>query len=186
MEGILLRCKACGYIINQDKLKDVCPACGLPKTVFETYKDNVSRKRNTFINIHLHPIAVHFPQAFAIVLIPFILLGEIPGLSYGWDLLVTAKVLSLLLPFLSLLAVMTGLIDAKVRFKKLGTPALKTKMIFGCLFFILNCLIAAIVFLYGFEKHAIFVIMALLILCVVCQIVLGNIGVKLMGARLGG
>jgi hypothetical protein len=186
MERVLVRCRACGYIVNQDKLKDVCPACGLPKTVFEPYKDNVSGKRNAFINLHLHPIAVHFPQAFAVVIIPLILLGEIPGLSYGRDLLVTAKVLSGLLPFLSLLAFLAGLIDAQVRFKKLRTPALKTKMIFGGLFFIMNCLIAAIVFQHGFETKAVSAVIALLVLCVGCQIVLGNIGVKLMGARLGG
>lgn len=186
MERTLLRCRACGYIIEEDRLKDVCPACGLPKTVFEPYKENISRKRGLILNLHMHPIAVHFPQAFVIVLIPFIVLGMILGGIYGRDMLITARVLSLLLPFFSLLAVLTGLIDAKVRFKKLTTPALKIKTLFASLFFILSCVIAVIVFLYGLETNAAIAVTILLILCVGCQIVLGHIGAKLLGARLGG
>ena len=185
MERPLLKCRACGYIIKEDKLKDVCPACGLSKTVFEPYKDNVSRHRSIILNLHLHPIAVHFPQAFVIALLPFIVLGVILGQDQGRDILTTAKVLSLLLPFFSIIAVLAGLIDAKVRFKKLSSPALKIKMIFGSLFFILSCLIAIIVFRYGLEANAM-IITVLLVLSMGCQIVLGNIGVKLMGARLGG
>jgi uncharacterized membrane protein len=186
MERTLLRCRACGYIIDQDKLKDVCPACGLPKTVFELYKENISRKRGLILNLHMHPIAVHFPQAFVVVLIPLILLGIFLGQIYGRDMLITARVLSLLLPFFSLLAVLTGLIDARVRFRKLNTPALKIKTISASLFFLLSCLIAAIVFLYGLETNAATAVMVLLILCVGCQLVLGHIGAKLLGARLGG
>lgn len=186
MERTLLRCRACGYIIDQDKLKDVCPACGLPKTVFESYKENISRKRGFILNLHMHPIAVHFPQAFVVVLIPFILLGIFLGQIYGQDMLITARVLSLLLPVFSLLAVLTGLVDAKVRFKKLTTPALKIKIFFAGMFFILSCMIAAIVFLYGLEKNAAVAVTILLVLCVGCQVVLGHIGAKLLGARLGG
>ena len=186
MEHGLLKCRACGYIIISDKLKDVCPACGLPKTVFEPYKDNVSRKRNFMLNLHLHPIAVHFPQAFVIVLLPFIVLSEILGQNHGSDFLTTAKVLSVLLPLFSLMAFIAGLIDAKVRFKKLSTPSLKIKMLFGSIFFLLNCLIAAIVFLYGLEANIAMAVAGLIVLCIGCQIVLGNIGAKLLGARLGG
>ncbi len=186
MESALLRCRACGYIIDQDKLKDVCPACGLPKTVFEPYKENISRKRSFILNLHMHPITVHFPQAFVVVLIPFILLGIFLGQIYGQDMLTTARVLSLLLPFFSLLAVLTGLIDAKVRFKKLTTPALKIKILFAGIFFILSCMIAVFVFLFGFQTNAAAAVIILLLLCVGCQIVLGHIGAKLLGARLGG
>jgi uncharacterized membrane protein len=186
MERTLLRCRACGYIIDQDKLKDVCPACGLPKTVFEPYKENISRKRGLILNLHMHPIAVHFPQAFVVVLIPFIVFGVVLGQIYGHDILIAARVLSLLLPIFSLLAVVTGLIDAKVRFKKLNTPALKTKILFAGLFFILSCVIAVIVFLFGFQANAAAAVIILLLLCVGCQIVLGHIGSKLLGARLGG
>ncbi len=186
VERTLLRCRACGYIIEEDKLKDVCPACGLPKKVFEPYKDNISRKRGLILNLHMHPITVHFPQAFVVVLIPFILSGIVLGQIYGQDILITARVLSLLLPFFSLLAVLTGLIDAKVRFKKLTTPALKIKILFAGIFFLLSCMIAVIVFLYGLQINAAIAVIVLLILCVGCQIVLGHVGAKLLGARLGG
>ncbi|HEY9160086.1 MAG TPA: rubrerythrin [Desulfomonilia bacterium] len=186
MERTLLRCRACGYIIGGDKLKDVCPACGLPKTVFEPYKENISPKRAFILNLHMHPIAVHFPQAFVVVLIPFIILGIILGQIFGRNFLISARVLSLLLPVFSLPAILTGLIDAKVRFKKLTTPALKTKMIFAGLFFVITCAIAVIVFLFGFQANAAAAVIILLILCLGCQIVLGHIGSKLFSARLGG
>jgi hypothetical protein len=186
MERNLLRCRACGYIIEENKLKDVCPACGLPKTVFEAYKENISRKRSFILSLHMHPIAVHFPQAFVVILIPFILFGIFCGQIYGRDMLITGRVLSLLLPFFSLLAVLTGLIDAKVRFKKLTTPALKIKILFAGIFFILSCLISIVVFLYGLQTNAAAAVVILLLLCVGCQIVLGHIGARLLGARLGG
>ncbi len=32
----MLKCKACDFIINEAKLGDACPACGVPRTAFET------------------------------------------------------------------------------------------------------------------------------------------------------
>jgi len=183
MEHELLKCKACGYIIDQGKLKDVCPACGLPKTVFEPYKDNASPGRNAIINMHLHPIAVHFPQAFVIVLIPLIVIGLITDIN---DIMAAAKVLSLVLPAFTLAALIAGLIDGKIRFKKLSTPALKTKIIFGTILLILSCIVASTVFLFGLGTISALTVVALLILCTGCQVVLGSIGAKLMMAKLGG
>ena len=37
-EEKLFICKPCGYVMKESELEDVCPACGLPKKVFEQYK----------------------------------------------------------------------------------------------------------------------------------------------------
>ena len=57
-------CRVCGYIETADNADKPCPACGFPKTVWAEYtprKLNPTRKR--LLDLHLHPIAVHFPIA---------------------------------------------------------------------------------------------------------------------------
>jgi len=64
----LMRCKACGYVTDQGNIKDVCPACGVPAKMFEPYNHPVSLKRRRILDLHTHPVMVHFPQAFALTL----------------------------------------------------------------------------------------------------------------------
>ena len=40
----LIRCKACGYVTREGKIKDVCPACGVPAKMFEPYTDPYRKK----------------------------------------------------------------------------------------------------------------------------------------------
>ena len=63
--GQLVICKACGFIMLEEKLGDVCPACGVLKKMFEPHNDRVSEKRRKVLEMHIHPIMVHFSQAFA-------------------------------------------------------------------------------------------------------------------------
>ena len=92
----LLRCKPCGYIIKEQDLGQVCPACGMPKSAFEPYKENISPKRKFILGLDLHPIAVHFPQAFATIL-PLILIFNILFTSYyAKELVRVSKFLSVL------------------------------------------------------------------------------------------
>ncbi len=69
-----VRCKVCGYIMVESDLKDRCPACGLPKTVFEPYVSNISSRRKFIIDQHIHPIVVHFPQVFVMLIVAMPLL----------------------------------------------------------------------------------------------------------------
>ena len=64
----LVRCRPCGYVMEADKLGDVCPACGLPKKVFEPYRERVSRNRLMLLNLDLHPIVIHLSQALVIAI----------------------------------------------------------------------------------------------------------------------
>ena len=64
----LVRCRPCGFVMEADKLGDVCPACGLPRKVFEPYRERVSRNRLRLLNLDLHPIVIHLSQALVIAI----------------------------------------------------------------------------------------------------------------------
>jgi rubredoxin len=140
----LVRCKACGYIMEASKLGDVCPACGVPAKQFEPYDDRVKPERRRLLELHIHPVIVHAPQAFALTLVVLPLLallvaGELRGL-----LVATSRVLGAALPLTVLAAFLSGLFDAKLRFRKTTTPILRTKKLLGLLFFVLSLGVCAL------------------------------------------
>jgi rubredoxin len=181
-----LRCKACGYIINENKLGDICPACGVPRTAFEPYKENISKKRKMILGLNLHPIAVHFPQAFATLIPPFILLGVAVGQSVGYDLLATVRVVSVLMPLTVAAAIAAGLIDARTRFKKLSTPIIIKKIITGSILLALSILVAAVAIVYGTDYPGRLFLLILSLGCIICEIFLAEIGKTIINAKLPG
>ena len=66
-EEKLYICRPCGYVLKESELGDVCPACGLPRKVFEDYKERMSPGRSKILQLDLHPIAVHFPQSMLVL-----------------------------------------------------------------------------------------------------------------------
>ena len=89
-----LKCKACGYIIDEKKLGDVCPACGVPRKAFEPWTDDMSPRRRTLLTLNLHPIALHFPQAFSAMIPVFILAGLLLPLPFGFEVSQAVRLLS--------------------------------------------------------------------------------------------
>jgi len=131
----LVRCKACGFIMDAEKVEDVCPACGVPSKMFEAFTDNISEKRKWILDRHLHPIVVHIPQALGALLFLFSLcLPVIPWTLRG-DLAATIKVMAFCLPFTLAAAILSGLLDGKIRFRRYTTPILKKKIVLGAVFF---------------------------------------------------
>jgi len=127
----LVRCRPCGYVMEKDKLGDVCPACGLPHKVFEPYREKVSLNRLMILNLDLHPIAIHLSQSF-MVLIPLLLLNQILFPTFYFEeTLVVVRFCMALLPLSLLLAFVTGIIDGITRFKSLKPPLLINKIVFG-------------------------------------------------------
>src|SRR5512133_2306047 len=124
----LIKCKACGYVTKEGTVKDVCPACGVPAKMFEPYTDPVSEKRRRIIDLHSHPVIVHFPQAFALTLFILAVLLFIAPSQIKDALFYTMKVISFFLPFFIVLSFLTGLLDGKTRFRKISTPFLKKKI----------------------------------------------------------
>jgi uncharacterized membrane protein len=182
----LVRCKACGYIMKQNKLKDVCPACGVPAKAFEPYKDPLSEKRSRLLALHLHPILVHFPQAFASI-IPFLLIaGWLLPVPFKSELLSTATVLIYLLPLTVIPAVFAGLIDGKVRFKKIFTQILLKKIFFGIMLFVISVVGVVLAFYAGVNENTIPWLLIISIVCIGCELGLGKLGESIMESKLPG
>ncbi len=183
----LVRCKACGFITDPGKIKDVCPACGVLAKMFEPYTHPVSLKRRRILDLHSHPVVVHFPQAFALTLLFLSLLVFFVPETIQDALGATMQVLSILLPFSVVGAIATGLLDGKLRFRKVTTPLLKKKMLLSLIFFAISILMA-ILALTG--QHLTFpsqmLYTALAAVTSLCGALLGLIGGKLLEAKFPG
>jgi hypothetical protein len=182
----LLRCKSCGFIIEEGRLPDVCPACGVPRKLFEPYTETVSEKRLRVLQADLHPIAVHIPQGYILTLLPLVgLMLLVPA----WETTLSAaiRVLAWGLPFSIALSMLAGLIDGKARFRRLSTPILKQKISWG-----LGFLAGSLVTLAGTAAPAwpapVPLALALggMLVSAVCSSKLGLLGSSILHARLPG
>ena len=168
--------------MEADKLGDVCPACGLPRKVFEPYRERVSLNRLRLLNLDLHPIIIHLSQALviAIPLLSFIT-HFIPGLYP--EMLNNVLTFSVVLfPFTLVLAIITGVVDGLTRFKTLKTPLLRVKILFS---FIILTLSIALLFNYNSQGNNILTTI-LSVLCLGCGVQLGLWGKKLINVILPG
>ncbi len=127
----LVRCRPCGFVMEADKLGDVCPACGLPRKVFEPYRERVSLNRLFVLNLDLHPIAIHLSQALVITIPALALVVNIFD-TFFHDTLKAVLIFAVAtFPFTLILAFLTGIVDGLTRFKTLKTPLLNVKIIAG-------------------------------------------------------
>ncbi|MDY0101890.1 MAG: hypothetical protein RBS07_03070 [Lentimicrobium sp.] len=182
----LVRCRPCGYVMESDKLGDVCPACGMPRKVFEPYRERVSNNRLLILNLDLHPIAIHFSQAFvgAIPLL-FLLTALFPGF-YVEKLTTINIVMIVTLPLTMLLALSTGLIDGFTRFKTFKTPMLIRKIILSVMITVLSGIASVLVITNGLTTKNTLVVVLLILGCLACAVTLGLMGKKLLNVILPG
>jgi uncharacterized membrane protein len=183
----LIRCKACGYITEEGKVKDVCPACGVPAKMFEPYTDPLSEKRRRKLDLHIHPIIVHFPQAFAFTLFGLAILFFVVPLPIQNAFYYTMQVISFFLPLVVVISLLTGLFDGKTRFRRVTTPLLKKKIIIGLIFFIISIALVVVAFtqqLSAISAMALFTFLT--IVAVGCSVLLGLIGGRLVDAKFPG
>ena len=181
-----IRCKVCGFIGDEKEMKDFCPACGVPKTAFESYKYNISDKRLKMLGLHLHPILVHFPQSIAFLSLVFIIIAFAAKGTLGADMMTVVKLLSVLLPVSVLISAAAGVFDAKLRFKKKCGPRVKQKIIFGALFFVLSGVSAFMINTEVFGTGGKITIIIIGVLCFGCSGLLGKLGGTLLDAKLPG
>jgi hypothetical protein len=127
--------------MEADKLGDVCPACGLPRKVFEPYRERVSRNRLMLLNLDLHPIVIHLSQSLVIAIPVFVILQNFfPG--FQTELVKNVLIFSVFVfPFTLALAIISGVIDGLTRFKTLATPLLRVKIIFSIIILTLSIFI---------------------------------------------
>jgi hypothetical protein len=178
----LVRCRPCGYVMEAGKLGDVCPACGLPRKVFEPYRERVSLNRLKLLNLDLHPIVIHLSQALVIA-IP--LLTVIMNLFPDFNAEIVRNVLIFsvfVFPFTLVFAIITGVVDGLTRFKTLSTPLLRVKIIFSIIILSLS---VAIFFIAPNENFAVWTII-LSFLSLAAGVQLGLWGKKLINVILPG
>jgi hypothetical protein len=178
----LVRCRPCGFVIEADKLGDVCPACGMPRKVFEPYRERVSRNRLVLLNFDLHPIAIHLSQAIVIA-IP--ILAIVTNLFKLFQPVILKNVLIFsvfVFPFTLVLAILTGIVDGLTRFKTLATPILRVKIIFSLI--ILSLSVA--LFFIAPQRNLFFLTIMLSILALGAGFQLGLWGKKLINVILPG
>lgn len=182
-----VRCKACGYITVKDAIGDVCPACGVPAKMFEPYTQPVSAQRRRILDLHSHPVMVHFPQAFALTLFLLSCFALFAPEAVNNKTDAAIQVLSVLLPFFVAGAIATGLLDGKLRFRKVTTPMLKKKILLSLIFFAIS-VVLAVDAVSG--RHSIIsspvIYIALTFAISLCGALLGLIGGKLLNARFPG
>jgi hypothetical protein len=178
----LVRCRPCGFVIEADKLGDVCPACGMPRKVFEPYRERVSRNRLVLLNFDLHPIAIHLSQALVIA-IPILVILTNLFKQFQPEVLKNVLLFSVFVfPFTLVLAIITGVIDGLTRFKTLSTPILRVKIIFSLIILSLSL----VLFFIAPQKELSVLTIALSILSLGAGIQLGLWGKKLINVILPG
>jgi rubredoxin len=181
-----MRCKVCGFVGDEKEMKDCCPACGVPKTAFESYKYNISDKRLRMLGFHLHPILVHFPQSIAFLSLIFIIIAFAAKGSLSANMITVVKLLSALLPVSVIISAAAGIFDAKIRFKKKFGPRIKQKIILGAVFFTVSAVLAGMINAEAFDTGGKIFIIILGIICFGCSGLLGKLGGTLLEAKLPG
>jgi hypothetical protein len=127
----LVRCRPCGYVMKASELGDVCPACGLPRNVFEPYREKVSANRLFILALDIHPIAIHLSQTF-VALTPMLIIFHLIFPDFQETIVHSVINFSIFaLPFSLILSFISGIVDGITRFKTLRTPLLKSKIIFS-------------------------------------------------------
>ncbi len=180
-------CSVCGYIINEEYKGDICPACGAAKTAFQPYVDRMSPKRRKILNLHMHNILVHFPQAFSLFMLFLIVMSIFLKGSAESEFLVSFKILAIFLPFSVAVSIISGVIDGKNRFKRITTPILKKKIVVAILFFI--CSLGVPLLLNISNISPVLLLRLLIVLtgiCAFCSLFLGYNGGRLSGTEIPG
>jgi hypothetical protein len=183
----LTKCKSCGYVMAAAKLKDRCPACGVPAKMFEPYTEKISPPRKFLLALDIHPVFVHFTQAFtaSVLVLSGLALVSTGGLLS--KVTSTIAVLGAALPGVILLTFLAGMLDGKIRFRRVTTPLLKKKMALGGLLFLFSLGIAAVTVFWPLDSAVTLISLAGLALPALgCATLLAFWGVSLLNAKFPG
>jgi len=184
----MVRCKACGYIMDKDALGDVCPACGVKKEMFEPWEDKVGTLRRLILDLDLHPVIVHAPQALTFLVL---ILGVAYPLFtaelqkvYLWPAVV---VMTWLLPISIVATILSGFFDAMVRYRKVATPALLQKQILGYLLLTASIVMTVVIVNGTFENLTVWLSFVVAnLVAMATSAILGIRGAKLIHGAMPG
>ncbi|MCU0379295.1 MAG: hypothetical protein MUC78_13655 [Bacteroidales bacterium] len=178
----LVRCKPCGYVMEAGKLKDVCPACGMPAKAFEPYRERVALNRLFVLSLDMHPIAIHLSQTF-VILIPLMMFSTMLFPDFNRDIFTNVLQFSIyVFPLTLIAAIITGVIDGLFRFKTLTPPILRLKIILSSIIIVLS---GTMFFVAKDGNYGLFTII-LSLGCLFCAVRLGLLGKHLIDVILPG
>ena len=183
----MIRCRVCGYLAPENKVGDKCAACGAPRAAFEPYKDRISERRRKLLELHLHPMLVHFPQALAVAvfglsLAPLVFSGRAEELLFA-----TLLVLAPALPASAAAAIATGLFHGRLRFKQVRrSPILKRKIVLGSVLLASSLVEAWVVWLPGRPGAAVIASIVLAATAFFSSLRLGSLGSLVANSEMPG
>jgi hypothetical protein len=164
------------------KLKDVCPACGMPAKAFEPYRERVALNRLFILSLDLHPIAIHLSQTF-VILIPLLIFSLKLFPEFNNEVFSSVLIFSIYIFPLTLIgAIATGILDGLFRFKTLTPPLLRLKIIFSSVIIVL----AGAMFFIARDGNYGTVTILLSLGCLFCAVRLGLLGKHLIDVILPG
>ena len=176
-------CRVCGYIEEAKYRDQPCPTCGFPPTVWMDYKPRrINPTREKLLDLHLHPIAVHFPivATAASFIVPVIAL-VIPSIA---DVLFSAITLvAMILPLLVIIGGISGYIGSILRYKTGKSKIPKAKIYLTIIYFILSCVQAYIAIADGVNADNAWIMIILGIVASVFAAKLGKMGSYLFAGR---
>lgn len=180
-------CKSCNFVMDKASVGDKCPACGVSASMFLPYTERISHSRKMILELDIHPVLVHFVQAFSAT-IPVLCMIALTGLDMIRPAVTaTINVLGVALPFVVVLTFLAGLLDGKIRFRRVTTPILKTKMLVSVVLFLLSCgIFAAVVTHHAADSSSLITLLVLSVPALGCSGFLGFIGVRLLNAAFPG
>lgn len=169
--------------MDEKKLGDRCPACGVKRQAFEPYQNPVSEARERWLSFDIHPVIVHFPQAFTFSSL-LLLIALIPTTPFTDTIMAGARIMIIALPAVLFAAIASGIADGIVRFKKPTTPSLIKKIVLGSTAFAAASAMAALVITSDLSRFSL--IAGLNAVVALCSVLLGLIGARLTCAKLPG
>lgn len=138
------------------------------------------------MDLDMHPILLHFPQAFSVLVPVLILADQFLPLPRGIEVTQAIRVLSILVFPAAAAAFAAGLVDGHSRFRKFRTPALIRKMVIGSVFLGTAFALSLIAFLNYTVEPVRWTLFILALVGLGLQVVLAQIGKRLMCVFLPG
>jgi hypothetical protein len=183
----LVRCKSCGFIMEKGKLRGKCPACGVPDKMFEPYTEKIAPFRKFILSLDLHPIMVHYPQAFSMSVFLLSLLAPCTAGGVHDKIVSAIVVLGGVLPITVVLAFCAGVYDGMVRFRRVTTPILKKKITVGALFLFFSCAICGVIVFKPLSTwQALLTVTGLSLAAIACGGYLSKLGTSLLNSKFPG
>ena len=151
--------------------------------MFVPHDERISDRRKLLLSLDIHPVLVHFTQAYTATILVLSLLALIVKPSWLERITTVVIVLGYALPFTVVGAFVAGLVDGKIRFRKVKTPLLVKKMVLGVIFFVLSSGVFVCVLS---QPLPLAMIAGLSAIAMACASILGVWGVSLLNSRFPG